>query len=206
MNDQLSMATSITLLHRLRDESDEDAWTDFVNRYSPKVFAWCRKHSLQDSDAADVTQQVLLKLVTTMRSFDYDSHRGSFRGWLKTVTANTVKDLGRQWQRRNVRATGDTLTNDRLNALADSRALDELSEQIEAQYREELLKEAETRVKARVKHSTWLAWQMTAVQQVSATAAAAESGISVSDVYVAKSRVNKMMREEVQQLEGEAEL
>ena len=201
MRDQLEMATSTTLLQRLKDESDTDAWNDFVNRYSPKVFEWCRKNSLQDSDAADVTQQVLLKLVTTMRTFDYDSQRGSFRGWLKTVTANAVKDLARQWQRRNVRATGDTITAEQLSSLADPRALNELTDRIESQYREELLKEVEGRIKARVKSETWAAWQLTAVEQIPAAEAAGHIGMSVSEVYVAKSRVNKMMREEVQKLE-----
>ena len=202
MRDQLEMATSTTLLQRLKDENDTDAWNDFVNRYSPKVFEWCRKNSLQDSDAADVTQQVLLKLVTTMRSFDYDSRRGSFRGWLKTVTANAVKDLARQWQRRNVRAAGDTVTAEQLSSLADPRALSELSDRIESQYREELLREVEARIRARVKSATWTAWQLTAVEQVSAAEAAKRAGMSVSEVYVAKSRVNKMMRQEVQKLEG----
>lgn len=202
MPGQLEMATSTTLLQRLKDESDSDAWNDFVNRYSPKVFDWCRKNSLQDSDAADVTQQVLLKLVTTMRTFDYDSHRGSFRGWLKTVTSNAVKDLARQWQRRNVRAAGDTVTAEQLNSLSDPRALNELTERIESQYREELLKEAETRIRSRVKPETWTAWHLTAVEQVPAAEAAVQAGMSVSEIYVAKSRVNKMMREEVRRLEN----
>lgn len=196
------MATSTTLLTRLRDVADTEAWTDFVNRYSPAVFGWCRNNSLQDSDAADVTQQVLLKLVTTMQTFEYDQHRGSFRGWLKTVTANTVKDLARQWQRRHVKATGDTVTAEQLNSISDPGALDDLSDQIEAQYRHELLKEAEARVKIRVKSATWDAWHRTAVDLQKVSEVAVAVGMSVSEVYVAKSRVNKMMREEVQRMEA----
>jgi len=202
MTQPSEMATSTTLLTRLRDITDADAWTDFVDRYSPAVFEWCRKNSLQDSDAADVTQQVLLKLVTTMRTFEYDQHRGSFRGWLKTVTANTVTDLARQWQRRNIRATGDTVTAEQLNSIADPSALNALSDQIEAQYRQELLKEAESRVKVRVQPATWDAWYGTAVGQDKVADVAAAVGMTVSEVYVAKSRVTKMMREEVQRMEA----
>lgn len=198
---QLEMATSTTLLQRLRDVTDENAWNDFVDRYSPKVFEWCQQNSLQDSDAADVTQQVLLKLVTTMRTFAYDSQRGSFRGWLKTVTTNAVRDLGRQWQRRNIRATGDTVTAEQLNSICDTNALNDLSARIEAQYREELLSEAESRVRTRVNSDTWEAWRLTAVEQLAAPEVAQRIGKSVSEVYVAKSRVNKMMREEVQRME-----
>ena len=57
-----------------------------------------------------MTQEVLRKLLRAMRSFEYDPSRGSFRGWLKTVTSNAVRDLARQWQRRNIRAAGDTVT------------------------------------------------------------------------------------------------
>lgn len=202
MSQPTEMATSTTLLRRLHDISDAVAWNEFVDRYSPKVFQWCRNHSLQDSDAADVTQQVLMKLVTTMRSFEYDQHRGSFRGWLKTVTTNAVRDLARQWQNRNVKAAGDTFTADQLNSISSPSALDELSEQIETQYREELLKEAEGRVRARVKSETWSAWKQTAVDQLKAADVAVAVGMTVSEVYVAKSRVNKMMREEVQMMEA----
>lgn len=196
------MATSTTLLHRLRDVADEDAWDDFVRRYTPKVFEWCRKNNLQDSDAADVTQQVLLKLVSTMRTFEYDASRGSFRGWLKTVTSNTVRDLGRQWQNRNIRAAGDTAGVNQMNAICDERALNELSGRIEAHYREELLREAEAQVRVRVQPATWQAWHATAIDARSVNEVATEVGMSVSEVYVAKSRVNKMMREVVQRMES----
>lgn len=202
MNQPSELSTSTTLLARLCDVTDTEAWTDFVNRYSPAVFAWCRNNSLQDSDAADVTQQVLLKLVTTMQTFEYDQHRGSFRGWLKTVTANTVKDLARQWQRRHVKAAGDTITAEQLNSISDPGALDDLSDKIEAQYRHELLKEAEVRVKVRVQPMTWKAWHRTAVELDKVADVAVAVGMTVSEVYVAKSRVNKMMREEVRRMEA----
>lgn len=202
MANSLDMATSTTLLQRLRDVSDAEAWNDFVDRYSPRVFEWCRKNSLQDSDAADVTQQVLLKLVTTMRTFEYDQHRGTFRGWLKTVTTNTVRDLARQWQNRNVRAAGDTVTAEQLNSISTPSALDELSQKIEAQYRDELLREAESRIRVRVKTETWDAWYQTAVEQKKVVDVATAVGMTVAEVYVAKSRVNKMMRDEVQRMEA----
>lgn len=202
MANSLDMATSTTLLQRLRDVSDAEAWNDFVDRYSPRVFEWCRKNSLQDSDAADVTQQVLLKLVTTMRTFEYDQHRGTFRGWLKTVTTNTVRDLARQWQNRNVRAAGDTVTAEQLNSISTPSALDELSQKIEAQYRDELLREAESRIRVRVKTETWDAWHQTAVEQKKVVDVAAAVRMTVAEVYVAKSRVNKMMRDEVQRMEA----
>ncbi|MCR9198979.1 MAG: sigma-70 family RNA polymerase sigma factor [Planctomycetaceae bacterium] len=202
MTPPLELATSTTLLFRLRDVSDTAAWEDFVARYSPKIFQWCCRNSLQESDAADVTQQVLLKLVTQMRSFEYDRSRGTFRAWLKTVTTNAVRDLGRRWQHQNVRGSGDTVTGEQLKSLADPQALANLTAGIEAQYQQELLKEAEARVQPRVQPHTWLAWQRTAVDQVAASDVAAEVDMTVAEVYVAKSRVNKMLRQEIRQMEA----
>ena len=137
-----------------------------------------------------------------MRTFEYDQHRGTFRGWLKTVTTNTVRDLARQWQNRNVRAAGDTVTAEQLNSISTPSALDELSQKIEAQYRDELLREAESRIRVRVKTETWDAWYQTAVEQKKVVDVATAVGMTVAEVYVAKSRVNKMMRDEVQRMEA----
>ena len=78
--------TSTTLLGRLRrDPRDQAAWNEFVARYEPRILDWSRRWGLQESDARDVTQAVLLKLSRSMTTFVYDRSR-SFRGWLKTIT------------------------------------------------------------------------------------------------------------------------
>src|SRR5262249_28328528 len=91
--------TSPTLLRRLRrSPSDPAAWDGSVRGYGPQIYAWCRRWNLQDADAQDVTQTVLLKLAERLRAFTYDPE-GSFRSWLKTVTHNAwkrfVSDRGR---------------------------------------------------------------------------------------------------------------
>ena len=84
--------TSITLLARLRtDPRSPTAWEEFVRRYGPLLKAYCENWGLQEADAQDVTQAVLLKLVEKLREFQYDATR-SFRAWLKTVTRNVVAD------------------------------------------------------------------------------------------------------------------
>ena len=77
--------TSATLLARLRQvPADQAAWVQFTERYGRKIYAWCRLWNLQQADAEDLTQDVLLKLAEKMQTFDYDPAK-SFRGWLKTV-------------------------------------------------------------------------------------------------------------------------
>jgi RNA polymerase sigma-70 factor (ECF subfamily) len=85
--------TSPSLLGRLRqDTTDEQAWAEFVKRYGAQILQWCRKGKLQEADAHDVTQTVLVKLAGKMRTFTYDPTR-SFRAYLKTLTNYALCDF-----------------------------------------------------------------------------------------------------------------
>ncbi len=203
MADSPDTSTSVTLLLRVRELDDREAWDCFVRAYAPQVFAWCRRHKLQDSDAADVTQEVLTRLVRTMKSFTYEPERGSFRGWLKTVTQNAVRDLIAD-SRRLGRGAGDTQAARAFASICDDATSAELEDRISSQYEQELLREAEARVQARVHARTWTAYRMTAVDQRSAQSAAEELNMPVSEIYVAKSRVIRMLRDEVARLDASA--
>ena len=88
--------TSITLLGRLQsDPDDKEAWSEFVRRYGRIIFRWCRHWNLQEADAEDVTQNVLLRLAQKMPQFVYDPSR-SFRAWLKTLTHHAWSDFFQQ--------------------------------------------------------------------------------------------------------------
>ena len=193
--------TSYTLLTRVRDVNDQQAWNEFVECYAPKIFLWCRRFHLQESDASDVTQEVLVKLVSAMQSFVYDPARGSFRGWLKTITTNAVRDLGRTWQ-RDGRAVGNAHLAQLLESLEDPKAVKVLEEVIEGAHQQQILQEAETQVALRVQSHTWKAYQLTAMEQRPAAQVARELQMRISEVYVAKSRVMKMLRETIALLEG----
>src|SRR6266550_4020913 len=85
--------TSLSLLARLRQApTDQAAWSEFVNRYGPKIYGWCRRWKLQEADAQDVTQEVVTKLADKMRTFSYDP-AGSFSAWLRTLTHHAWHDF-----------------------------------------------------------------------------------------------------------------
>lgn len=195
--------TRSTLLLRLRDLGDQEAWAEFVDRYAPKIYGWCRRHRLQEADAADVTQDVLSRLVGALRRFEYDPARGSFRGWLKTVTTNVIRDLAQSWAKPG-RGSGDSRANAALEAIQAPAALTDLAAMLEAEAEQELLREAEARVQLRVQPHTWQAYQLTAVQQQPAPQVAQQLNMPVSEVYVAKSRVIKLLRQEVEKLNSPA--
>lgn len=188
--------TRKSLLLRVRDVDNQEAWSEFVDHYAPKIFSWCRRFHLQESDALDVTQEVLIKLMDSMCSFVYNPNRGSFRGWLKTVTTNAIKDLGRSLKRQPI-GSGSPSVEHLIRAIEDPAAMRALEEAIEHGYQAQLLQEAESRVALRVKRQTWQVYRLTSTNQRSAAAVASELDIPISEVYVAKSRVIKMLRETI---------
>ena len=92
--------TRPSLLLRMRDARDHEAWHTFVDLYAPLVYRFARRRGLQDADAADLTQDVLRLVADVMKNGKYDPGRGSFRGWLHTVTRNAVYKFLRDGRRR----------------------------------------------------------------------------------------------------------
>lgn len=192
--------TRSSLIVRLRDLNDTQAWNEFVDLYTPKIHGWACRHGISGADADDVTQVVLLKLVRAIADFQYEPQRGRFRGWLKTVTDNVVRDFGRK-SAKGGRATGDTQTQRCLESLADPDVVESLRELLERELQNELLIEAEEQVRLRVKAVNFEAWRLTTREGVSAADAAEQLGIKVSDVYVARTRITKSIRDEVRRIE-----
>src|SRR5881409_1150777 len=108
--------TSTSLLGRLRNApTDQAAWREFVRRYGGQIYGWCRHWGLQESDAQDVTQDVLLKLAAKMRAFTYDPAR-SFRGWLRTLAHHAWSDF-LESRRRPGRGSGNAQVLEVLQSL-----------------------------------------------------------------------------------------
>jgi RNA polymerase sigma factor (sigma-70 family) len=193
-----SARTSVTLLGRLRQNpKDQVAWSDFVARYEPKILQWCRRWRLQEPDAQDVTQAVLLKLSRLMENFAYDPSR-SFRAWLKTLTHHAWRELVAERKRGGI-GSGDS----RMGELFENiQAGDDLDKHIEEEFNRELMEQAMVLVRPRVAARTWAAFRMTALEGCSGAAAAAQLEMKVARVYVAKSEVKEMIRREIRKLEG----
>ncbi len=190
--------TRATLLGRLRaDPGDQHTWAEFVDQYGPRILTWCRAWGLQDADAEDVVQTVLLKLATKMRDFAYDPQR-RFRAWLKTVAQHAWADF-LEARGRAGQGSGDTSV---LNRLQSVEARDSLVERLEEAFHQELLQEAITRVRLRVESRTWEAFRLTTDEELSGAEAAARTGLQVAQVYVAKRRVQKMLQDEIRKLDG----
>lgn len=198
MEPRAELQTSPTLLGRLRrDPTDQAAWTTFVERYGGKIYGWCRHWGLQAADAQDVTQNVLLLLAQKLGTFDYDPSR-SFRGWLKTLTHHAWSDFVARQQRPGRGSTDSEIEG----VLQSLEARDDLVARLHAEFDLEVLAEAEARVRLRVEPHTWEAFQLCAVEDLSGAEVAQRLNLRVATVFKAKSKVQKMLQEEVRRLEG----
>ena len=189
--------TRVSLLLELRDLENSQAWEEFVSQYGPMIYNWCQYWKLQKIDAEDVTQALLLKLFQQMRQFDYEPTQGSFRSWLKTVTRNAVRD---HWRRKKAVTAEKT---EIWEQLLNTPAAEDFSERMEKAFDLELLQEAKQRVQNRLAAHTWRAFELSEKGKLSAQEIGSETGLSVAMVYVAKSKVVRLLKQEVSRIEGE---
>jgi RNA polymerase sigma-70 factor (ECF subfamily) len=192
--------TRASLLVRIRDGRDTDAWQQFIRLYAPVVYGFARRRGLQDADAADLMQEVLRSVAAAAGRLDYDPTRGTFRSWLFTVTRNKLYNL-LDGQRRHVRGTGDSAAHERLDEQASRDGDGEVT--WEREYQTHLAGLAMERVRGEFQETTWKAFQLTALEGKAARAAGSALGMSPGAVYVAKSRVLARLREEIQKLQEE---
>jgi RNA polymerase sigma factor (sigma-70 family) len=192
MNDA-NEVTSATLLSRLHDKSDQEAWGAFVRRYEPYVRGYCSRQGLSPGDADEVLSAVNEALATALPRFAYDPQKGRFRAWLKTQIQWRLNDLFRKAPREG-RAQGGTVALQRLDQLPA-----ELSEEVTAvvdEYRRafaEMAGELERRAP-----KSWAAFQMRKLEGLSGEQTAKALGMSVAAVYVAVNRTMDMLQREAE--------
>lgn len=151
---------------------------------------------MQEADAADITQEVLSSVSRAIGRGQYAAGKGTFRGWLLTIARNEINSVLASRQRRE-QAGGGTTAQLHLAAVP---APEEASAW-EADYEHRLLAWAAERVQTEVQPTTWQAFQRTAIDRVSGEAVAAELGMTIAAVYLAKSRVMKRLRELVREVD-----
>jgi RNA polymerase sigma-70 factor (ECF subfamily) len=193
-----SPATRPTLLARVRDPRDQAAWTELAEIYMPFITGHLRRRGLQPADADDVAQNVLLAIAGAIQRFEYDPRKGSFRGWLLTVTRNKLIDHF-QRRRREPRASSDTA----LDSLLEAQPSREEEDVWEKEYREHLFAWACAKVQKDFQDTTWQAFWRSTVGEEEPQAVAKSLGMTVQAVYIARSRVTASLREKILEVAGE---
>jgi RNA polymerase sigma-70 factor (ECF subfamily) len=183
------MSDTITpsLLQRVRGR-DEAAWGRLMQLFTPLVYEWARRAGLSEHDAADVVQDVFAGVLRGIGDFSREREGATFRGWLRRITQFKVADFRR---RGEAVAEGGTDANLRLQDQPDAADEDDPAAG------ELLVRRGLDLIRDEFEPRTWRAFQAVALEGRAAAEVATESGMSVGAVYVAKSRVMKRLREEL---------
>ena len=181
-------STSVSLLRRLKTDEREVAWERFVDLYAPLIYHWALRSGVSASDAADCVQDVLAVLVDKLPTFEYDPKK-SFRAWLRTVTFNKSRDMFRQntspVNRTVSLEPGDAVSPDSIDLFTDE------------EYQHAVVQRALAIMQAEFEPNTWRACWEHVTSGDSAARIAERLGSTENAVYLAKSRVLRRLREEL---------
>jgi RNA polymerase sigma factor (sigma-70 family) len=190
--------TRASLLFRLRDPQDRDAWIEFVTRYEPVAYRLLRRHGLQDADARDVMQELFLAVSRSIERWDPTREGASFRGWLRRVVRNLVVNW-LQHRERRVAPVGGSDEHAKLALVPAAEGPESID--FDREERRSLFRRAAERVRGEVHESSWRAFWETAVLGTSAADAARKLGMAVGAVRVARCRVLARIRDAVREME-----
>jgi RNA polymerase sigma-70 factor (ECF subfamily) len=185
------LSTSKSLLSLARD-GDATAWDRLSTLYAPLVFQWCRFRGLQDADAADVVQDVFHSVATHLGPFRKRAEGDTFRGWLRTITENKIRDHYRR-RAHETDAVGGTDAQHRLAQVPEPSEPD--SALSEKDWDDRFFRRVLDAVRLEFEERTWHAFWRTAIDGRSPRDVGDELAMSAGSVRVAKCRVLKRLRE-----------
>jgi RNA polymerase sigma-70 factor (ECF subfamily) len=186
------METSASLLDRLRQSQDESAWRQLVAFYGPLLRGWLERYDTVHNDLDDIAQEVLLVVWRKLPQFQRE-RTGSFRSWLRHIAVNCVRQAWRARRGAPV-APADSAFWESLNQLEDPHS--SLSRLWEGEHDRYVTQRLLEQIRDRFEPKTWTAFQRVAIDGVAPAAVAEELGITVNAVFIAKSRVLTMLRQE----------
>lgn len=184
--------TQISLLERIQNQEDTLRWDQFVGIYGPLVLRYCCRRGLQEADARDVVQDVLLQVSNGISEFRYDRERGQFRNWLGTLTHRAM--LKHLKKSRRARTATD-------NAARQDPLIDEcpqpLGEAWTEAFNAHVYRTALERIRPYFDEDTWRVFLATFAENQAPAIVATEMNRSIGWVYQAKSKVVRRLKEEV---------
>jgi len=189
--------TNMDLLLQLKSDETvnrEMGWGIFVDRYGPIICGFARNAGLPSGEADDIMQTVLFNFFKVADQFEYDPSKGRFRGYLKRITLNAIRQRYRKKQEGNLDTHG-------MNVAEDPR--DDLEAVFDREWAEHLLSEAMTEARPKFEPKTWEAFELYGRRGMSAERAGERLGMTPEAVRHAKSRVMRAVREIVIRLREE---
>jgi RNA polymerase sigma-70 factor (ECF subfamily) len=191
--------TPLSLLDRLRLRPDEAAWRQLLDLYVPFLRLWLRRHGAPPDDVEDLVQDALAVVVRELPRFEHNGRPGAFRAWLRQVAAHRLGALWRSRPSRPVAVGGDAFAA-ALARLEDPAS--ELSRQWDREHDLHVAHQLQEMARGDFEPATWQAFRRVVLDGARAADAAAELGVSVNAVLLARSRVLRRLREMARGLVG----
>ncbi|MEM9079351.1 MAG: sigma-70 family RNA polymerase sigma factor [Verrucomicrobiota bacterium] len=192
-------ATRATLILRIRNSSDQAAWEEFVEIYTPLIYNFALNRGLQPSDARDILQIVLQNIFRAIQNFDYNREKGTFRSWLYTITRHEISRLLKQNKRQPFLAEPNEIAKSPLPAQDLTAGTD-----WDLDYRLRLFQWAAEKVEPEFSPNNWQAFHRTAVLEEDPREVATDLQMSRASVYMSRSRVLSRIRERIASVADES--
>ncbi len=190
--------TRPSLLLRIQDPRDQQAWTEFFEIYHPLILRLVGQRGLQDTDAREVTQEVMVAVSKSIGRWEADPTRGSFRGWLGRVARNLVVNFLIR-QSRHPRGSGDSDFARWLDQVPSPESAD--SRFFDLERRRQVFLWAVNEIQSEFRETAWQAFWQTSIEGRDVAVVSRELKLSTGALYVARSRVMKRLREKVEEAE-----
>jgi RNA polymerase sigma factor (sigma-70 family) len=192
--------TRPSLLLRLADRADREAWQEFAKIYSPVVYRLAVRRGLQHADAEDLSQQVLTAVAKAIDRWQTDPARAKFRTWLHRVAQNQIINaLSRAAPDRA--AGGSTMAA----ALGNQAARSQDTDLVQLEVRREVFRWAADQIRHEFRPATWDAFWQTAIENQAVEQVAEQLGLSCGAIYAARSRIMRRLKEKVCQFDDESD-
>lgn len=186
--------TRDSLIFRLANPDDASAWQLFLTIYEPMLYRLARRWGLQDADAHDLVQEVLLAVSRSIESYERREGAGGFRSWLAQIARHKFADLLTRRKKQAV-GSGQTDVHLWLSQLPDKSAG---TSRWDLELRRELFQWAADVVCRASQERTWEAFRRTAIEGQPIGVVAEQLGLSAGQVYLARSRVMSRIRRAVE--------
>jgi len=190
---------------RLKNWDDQKSWREFFDTYWKLIYSVSVKAGLSDAEAQDVVQEVVIGVTKKIKDLKYDPALGSFKGWLMTMTRWRIAD---QMRSRGPVVHHAGRNDDNRRTATIERIPDPAGFDLDAAWEEEwltnLTEAALARVKSRTSAKQFQMFECYVVKGWKVSEVTKTLGVSAGQVYLAKHRVSKELRKEIEKLEDEA--